>query len=1278
MQSDTGTGVWDSRFDDTADASSAGATPSPSTANSETENNLQDILMIVRNEIPYVQPEFLKFDSHLGQGSSFEVNKELFGLTGEQPYFVAVKRLVMSNEANSTKQSDTERRASSRHLISVKREVRVLTHPKLRSHSCLISAIAWGWEPDPWVGKRLYLVMPYSQHGTLANFAQKRSLNLIDRRFLALDVAMGIRALHDCDIVHGDVKPENVLVYGYFIRDQDHDRHYLAKVADFGCALFKEDSEHHHQYYLGTPKYNAPEICGWVKDRDEKSHDTIPEFTRYKAADCYSFGLLLWETVKHAKSFVETDWLESGEGVMGFLQRSFHSKENAILELATNFFRSREANLAAIEEQESKSRIGVYPSNPTGVELGGYFGSWPQLRQDLDAIGAPPDAQSFQVFEETASLCLQDSIWQRGNIHQIVEALSKGIDGDVPLGGSTTERILPVETKINGESPYAGSRYESMLAPNYDTSPFAKAVYLDKGAPSCSSKDLRALPRDTPADPSRQIARIPPNRRCETLTVTPQAYRYKAEDMFKAVLRRQPPWYNQCEAAKLIEEAISTEQDPEPKAQAHLQMAIMCQVGYGVAPDSLEALNHLEAAAKNNEVARAIFNPVHAALNPGKQEKDYTESHITYKNPAIFLDSLAWRGDSIGVDDQFVTLGPISVDSFRKFEILVKKGRYTSSELCEALTAACRDGHLDAAVILARHCTDFSSINSKIPNPLHWLIMFSQEEASKLLRILISSSENRVKENRLEAVRSLLASEHEQLTVLLPHRCMELRGTPLHWAVTAGYTDLVADFLRLGADVNGRDQWRKTAHEDGHIEHTPSLSPLDLAVAGHHPRIVELLLDHGSEIHGGDWHWSHSPFHMIGYSMFPFGRYVAHGQNYRAALRETIQILVKRGLDINALDNLNQTPLFVAVKNMDLEAYVLEELLLAGAVPGEECNKKHGNVVAAAIIDSAHRRLSSSKIPLLLPLVSDINACSGGGSGLNALHYCAFFDAVPAAEILLQIPGINIEAESTLGATAVSLATHRGSLGVLAQLIGAGAEVHRRETLEGAVSHGQIDALKMLLDAGSGTSWKNSKGGTVSVLRYAVQMRSQRPSYVRACLSKCPQLRAQEIMDQGDDEAWTPLHFCAYYGDVDGTRALIDYGADVDKVASIGLGLTPLGVAVKTFEELTVYVNGVRHFTGHPRIWQDIDRLEKQNQAFPGKARRIETNFADSLFEVIRVLQQAEREKHPGRAVKEVSRDLGKVQTEMITTQKEVRNHYRDLAFLEPRLEAEARLAQLK
>ncbi|KAM0415476.1 hypothetical protein ACHAPD_006676 [Fusarium lateritium] len=145
MQSNEGSGVWDSRFDDTSDAADVWTPSSASIGSLETDNILQEVLMLVRNELPYVQPELLTFDSRLGAGTSFEVTMELFGLIGESPYFVAVKRLVMDRVTRGTKRTSNQLKQSSKRLINVKREVQVLAYPKLQSHSCLISAIVDRW-----------------------------------------------------------------------------------------------------------------------------------------------------------------------------------------------------------------------------------------------------------------------------------------------------------------------------------------------------------------------------------------------------------------------------------------------------------------------------------------------------------------------------------------------------------------------------------------------------------------------------------------------------------------------------------------------------------------------------------------------------------------------------------------------------------------------------------------------------------------------------------------------------------------------------------------------------------------------------------------------------------------------------------------------------------------------------------------------------------------------------------------------------------------------------
>ncbi|KAI3434599.1 hypothetical protein D9Q98_002667 [Chlorella vulgaris] len=94
----------------------------------------------------------------------------------------------------------------------------------------------------------------------------------------AQEVAKGMGYIHEFNIVHGDLKPGNVLLKTHKV-DR---RGYIAKVADFGLsrALDFEDM-HGPETTLGTIAYTAPE--------------TFASSCLQKPADVYAFGIMLWE-----------------------------------------------------------------------------------------------------------------------------------------------------------------------------------------------------------------------------------------------------------------------------------------------------------------------------------------------------------------------------------------------------------------------------------------------------------------------------------------------------------------------------------------------------------------------------------------------------------------------------------------------------------------------------------------------------------------------------------------------------------------------------------------------------------------------------------------------------------------------------------------------------------------------------------------------------------------------------------------------------------------------
>jgi serine/threonine protein kinase len=143
----------------------------------------------------------------------------------------------------------------SRMLRMVRLEVAALSHPVLRSHENIIKLQGIGWEPcfygseNPWP----VLMVELAPYGTLADF-QRNVPSLPDtlRIDLLMDIALGLEAVHISGIVHGDVKPENVLIF-------DHpDRKNMAKLGDF--AFSRSEAEDRGFIPSGTFPWQAPEI----------------------------------------------------------------------------------------------------------------------------------------------------------------------------------------------------------------------------------------------------------------------------------------------------------------------------------------------------------------------------------------------------------------------------------------------------------------------------------------------------------------------------------------------------------------------------------------------------------------------------------------------------------------------------------------------------------------------------------------------------------------------------------------------------------------------------------------------------------------------------------------------------------------------------------------------------------------------------------------------------------------------------------------------------------
>ena len=176
---------------------------------------------------PPTDISFYKFGRVIGRGAFGKVNIGLNILTGR---IVAIKSFNKKNISNEK---------AKKKILYETNLMRGLYHPA-------VTKILETFETD----KYMLIIMEYISGGNLQNFVKKRR-KLCEKtaKILFRQLIQGIKYIHSKNIVHRDIKLENILL----------DLNNIVKICDFGVGKITEKG-HKLLDQCGTPVYMAPEI----------------------------------------------------------------------------------------------------------------------------------------------------------------------------------------------------------------------------------------------------------------------------------------------------------------------------------------------------------------------------------------------------------------------------------------------------------------------------------------------------------------------------------------------------------------------------------------------------------------------------------------------------------------------------------------------------------------------------------------------------------------------------------------------------------------------------------------------------------------------------------------------------------------------------------------------------------------------------------------------------------------------------------------------------------
>ena len=244
----------------------------------------------------------------IGEGAQFDVFRDRLWDNKVE----VIKRVKPIFCPSSTSVPETSL-ALSVHLQTLKLEISSLGNVRRRQHPNIARLIGWGYDYPTFdrVDRLPVLFMERADYTLLDLLAPgsdtQARLTPASQHHICLDVAAGLACVHSTGLVHGDIKPENILIFA----DDNPKTPWIAKLSDFGSCIDLGTKSISLESYRGTYGWQPPEVIHSAQN-SRQAESTADLLTK---ADSFVFGLLVLSVfVTEGRSLLLCDASTSVDG----------------------------------------------------------------------------------------------------------------------------------------------------------------------------------------------------------------------------------------------------------------------------------------------------------------------------------------------------------------------------------------------------------------------------------------------------------------------------------------------------------------------------------------------------------------------------------------------------------------------------------------------------------------------------------------------------------------------------------------------------------------------------------------------------------------------------------------------------------------------------------------------------------------------------------------------------------------------------------------------------